>query len=84
MIYLFGNLIGIGLGPWAAGVLSDALRPWLANESLRYAMLLLCPVCVWSAWHLWAASKSITRDVERLQSTSQDEAQRAPALSSLR
>jgi MFS family permease len=64
IVYLFGNLIGIGLGPWAAGALSDALRPWAGDESLRYAMLILCPVCVWSAWHLWAASKTIAADLE--------------------
>jgi MFS transporter, Spinster family, sphingosine-1-phosphate transporter len=64
IVYLFANLIGIGLGPWAAGALSDALQPWLGDESLRYAMLALCPGFIWSAWHLRAASKTAMRDVE--------------------
>jgi len=63
IVYLFGNLIGMGLGPWAAGALSDALQPWFTDESLRYAMLVLCPVCVWSAWHLWAAAKTVAGDL---------------------
>jgi MFS family permease len=63
-IYLFANLIGMGLGPWAAGALSDALRPWGGEESLRYAMLVLCPGFLWGAWHLWAGSKTVTREVE--------------------
>ncbi len=41
-VYLFINLIGFGVGPLAAGVLSDALQPLLAQESLRYALVVLC------------------------------------------
>ena len=37
------NLIGLGLGPLAIGVLSDALAPSYAAESLRYAMLYTLP-----------------------------------------
>ena len=47
VVYLFGNLIGMGLGPLAVGVLSDAFRPWAAEESLRYALLTLCPGFLW-------------------------------------
>lgn len=62
-VYLFGNLIGLGLGPWVAGALSDALQLTAGQESLRYAMLLLCPGFVWSAWYLWSAAKTAARDV---------------------
>lgn len=62
VIYLFANLIGMGLGPLAAGALSDALRPWMGDESLRYSLLALCPGYAWAAWHLWQGSKSVTRD----------------------
>jgi MFS family permease len=65
IIYLFANLIGMGLGPLAVGVISDALRPLLGDESLRYALLSLCPGYLWAGWHLWQASKSVTRDLER-------------------
>jgi predicted MFS family arabinose efflux permease len=65
-IFLFGNLIGLGLGPLAAGALSDALRPWAGEESLRYALLALCPGYLWGAWHLWRAGGSVTRDLEGL------------------
>lgn len=63
VIFLFANLIGMGLGPLAAGALSDALRPRLAEESLRYALLILCPGYLWGAWHLWQASRTVTHDV---------------------
>lgn len=63
IVYLCGNLIGLGLGPWGVGALSDFLRPWVADESLRYSMLLMCPVCVWSGWHLWRASGTVVGDL---------------------
>jgi MFS family permease len=64
-LYLFSNLIGLGLGPLAVGILSDALRPHFGEESLRYALMTLCPGYAWGAWHLWRASKTVTRDLER-------------------
>jgi MFS family permease len=64
LIYLVANLIGMGLGPLAAGALSDALRPWVAEESLRYALLALCPGYLWCAWHLWRGSRTVKRDLE--------------------
>lgn len=64
IIYMFANLIGMGLGPLAAGALSDFLRPWAGEESLRYSLLAMCPGYLWAGWHLWAASRTVTRDLE--------------------
>jgi MFS family permease len=63
-IYFVANLIGGGLGPLAAGVMSDALNASLHQESLRYALLALCPGYLWSAWHLIRAGKTVRRDIE--------------------
>lgn len=63
IIYLFANLLGLGFGPLAVGALSDALRPLFGAESLRYALLALCPGYLWVAWHLWRAGESVTRDL---------------------
>lgn len=62
-IYLVANLIGMGLGPLAAGALSDALRPSFGGESLRYALLTLCPGYLWAAWHLWRGSATVASDL---------------------
>jgi len=62
-LYLCANLVGMGLGPLAAGTLSDALRPLLGEESLRYALLALCPGYLWAAWHLWCASRTVMEDL---------------------
>jgi len=64
VVYLAGNLVGLGLGPLAAGALSDALRPIFAEESLRYALLALCPGYLWGGWHLWKASQHVTQDLQ--------------------
>jgi MFS transporter, Spinster family, sphingosine-1-phosphate transporter len=63
VFYLFANLIGMGLGPWAAGALSDALAGSFGHESLRYALLAVCPGYLWVAWHFWLASGTIDRDL---------------------
>jgi MFS family permease len=67
LIFLFANLIGMGLGPLATGALSDTLRPWAGEESLRYALLALTPGYCWVAWHFWRASMTVTRDIEAVQ-----------------
>lgn len=64
LIYLFANLVGMGLGPLAAGALSDGLRPLYGDDSLRYALFALSPGYLWGAWHLWRGSRTVARDVE--------------------
>lgn len=63
LVYLFANLIGMGLGPLAAGALSDTFRPWAGEESLRYALVVLAPGYFWVAWHAWRASQTVARDL---------------------
>ena len=72
LLYLSGNLIGMGLGPLTVGAVSDALRPWAGEDSLRYALLALSPGCFWGAWHLWQGSKAVTRDLEAVQTEQND------------
>jgi predicted MFS family arabinose efflux permease len=71
LLYLFANLIGMGLGPLAAGILSDTLQPTFGEESLRYALLILCPGYVWGAWHVWRASRSVSADLHSLEADRQ-------------
>lgn len=60
VIYFCANLIGMGLGPLAAGALSDALRPSFHDDSLRYTLLAFSPGYVWCAWHLWRAAQVVS------------------------
>ncbi|HLT92042.1 MAG TPA: MFS transporter [Woeseiaceae bacterium] len=60
------NSIGLGLGPQLAGMLSDALTPWLGAEALRYSLLAVGALILpWSAWHFARAGRWIERDLVR-------------------
>jgi MFS transporter, Spinster family, sphingosine-1-phosphate transporter len=63
MIYLFANLIGMGLGPLAVGIMSESFRPLAGNESLRYALLACCPGYLWAGWHLWQAGRTVMGEI---------------------
>ena len=60
--------MGRGLGPLVVGALSDALRPLVGDESLRYALLAVCPGYLWGGWQLWQGSRSVAHDLEALPS----------------
>jgi predicted MFS family arabinose efflux permease len=70
VVFLASNLIGGGLGPLAVGALSDVLRPSVGEASLRYALLAMCPGYLWGGWHLWRASRTVSRDLQQRQTDS--------------
>ena len=57
------NIIGLGAGPQVVGVLSDALASSYGNESLRYSLLIVSFVNVWSAYHYYVAGKYLKEDL---------------------
>jgi MFS family permease len=63
LIYLFANLIGMGLGPLVVGILSDALHPYLGKESLRYSLLFMSLGYLWGGWHAWRAARTVLHDL---------------------
>jgi hypothetical protein len=63
VVLLLANLIGMGVGPQAVGILSDLLKPALGIDSLRYSMLAMSLVAFWSAYHFWRAGKTIANDL---------------------
>ena len=64
ILFLIINIIGLGLGPWSTGMLSDYLQPSLGVDSLRYAMLyLLPPVMFWSSCHFYLAARTLRDDL---------------------
>ncbi|MCY4264336.1 MAG: MFS transporter, partial [Gammaproteobacteria bacterium] len=66
LLFLILNIIGLGLGPFAVGYLSDTLSDVYGSESLRYAMLGLLPgVMVWSSIHFFMASRTLDEDLAR-------------------
>lgn len=57
------NLIGMGLGPTAVGALSDALRPSLGVDSLRWALLVTYAANLWSAVHYLLAARTLREEL---------------------
>ncbi len=60
------NLIGMGLGPLAIGIVSDLLAPRFGIESLRYSLLIFGFIApLWATFHYWCAAKTMREDVAR-------------------
>jgi predicted MFS family arabinose efflux permease len=58
------NLIGLGLGPVFAGMLSDGLRPEYGEESIRYSLLILAiGGNAWAVLHYYLASRTLREDL---------------------
>lgn len=65
VLFLVLNLIGMGLGPQLAGILSDLYEASYGQESLRYALLTMSVVWVWAAFHYFLAARTLKDDIER-------------------
>jgi MFS family permease len=63
LVMLLANLIGMGVGPQAVGILSDALMPVVGSDSLRYAMLTTSLLALWAAHHLWRVGLTVRNDL---------------------
>jgi predicted MFS family arabinose efflux permease len=63
VVMLVSNLIGMGLGPQIVGSISDLLTPSLGVQSLRYAMLCMLPLGLWSSYHFACIARTIEADL---------------------
>ena len=59
---LINNLIGLGVGPFLIGAISDALRETYGADSLRYAALAVLSVYFLAALLMWLASRTLRED----------------------
>jgi MFS family permease len=57
------TIIGLGLGPLIAGMISDALTPAFGAQALGYALTLVALINLWSGLHYWLASKTVRHDL---------------------
>ena len=66
IVLLVINVIGLALGPLLTGILSDALRASFADESMRYALLVVTSVMLpLSSWLYIRAGQTIDADLGR-------------------
>ncbi|HEX5419396.1 MAG TPA: MFS transporter [Gammaproteobacteria bacterium] len=57
------TLIGLTLGPFIVGLISDALAPTAGADSLRYGLAVVGVVNVWAAFHYWMGSRTYREDL---------------------
>ena len=60
------NLVGLGLGPLAVGILSYLYMPHLGDESLRWGMITVLLIGVCGIFFYLRAADSLARDLERV------------------
>ena len=58
------NLIGLGIGPWFVGFVSDTLAPRYGDESLRWTLVSVISIGnLWSSVHYFLAARTLSRDL---------------------
>ena len=62
VISMGATAIGYGLGPQIVGILSDAFVPAFGTQSLRYAILVILLVMLWSGAHFAVAYRRLRPD----------------------
>jgi MFS family permease len=59
------TLIGLGLGPWCVGLISDALAPVHGQaHSLAYGLVIVGLVNAWAALHYFRGARTLRQDLE--------------------
>lgn len=66
IILFVANIIGLGLGPQTVGILSDLFSAQVGSESLRYALLTLACVNLWTAFHYFRAGRTLQADLAKV------------------
>jgi predicted MFS family arabinose efflux permease len=59
------NLVGLGVGPLAVGILADLFTPIFGKDDVRYALFIFSALALWGAWHYWIAPRTLKEDLER-------------------
>lgn len=62
LLMLMFNMVGLGLGPLFIGIISDALKPEYADESLRWALLTILPFAAAAGIAQFAMTRYLDKD----------------------
>ncbi len=65
VLFFILNMIGLGLGPLTAGVLSDLYLPHFGEDSLRYAMLTVALISSPAILLFFLAAKNLPADLDK-------------------
>jgi len=67
MLLFLLNIIGMGLGPYVVGVLSDLLDPNYGIDSLRFALCIAVIGNVWASVHYFVGARTLRKDLDDTQ-----------------
>lgn len=73
------NLIGLGVGPLAVGLISDAWHSQYGTGSLRVGLMIVPPILVWAAIHYEAAARRIAADLRNVSAADPESADASSA-----
>jgi MFS family permease len=59
------NLVGLGVGPLAVGIIADVFTPIFGKDDVRYALFIFSALALWGAWHYWIVPRTLKEDLER-------------------
>jgi MFS family permease len=62
------TMIGLGLGPVITGWIADTFTSLRLAEPLRYALVLVALINLWSGFHYWLASRTVRADLAEAKS----------------
>lgn len=62
VLMLMFNIVGLGLGPLFAGIVSDALKPEYGDGSLRWALMALMPIAIAAGIAQFAMTRHLDED----------------------
>jgi predicted MFS family arabinose efflux permease len=60
----FGNIIGLGVGSWFIGILSDSFRPQDGDEAIRYALAAASLIALLAGALFWVGSRYLAQDID--------------------
>ena len=64
LLLLVQTFVGLGLGPFVAGLISQGLKPQIGDDSFRYGLCLVGIVNLWAAYHYFAGARTIRENFE--------------------
>ncbi len=65
VLLFFQNLIGLGLGPLAFGMLSDAIKPTFGDDSVRYVLYAASLMSLIPAFFFWRCSLRLNEELDQ-------------------
>ncbi len=71
VLFFILNMIGLGMGPFLTGLMSDLLADISGGENLRHAMLITATVATLAMFMFFQASRHLLRDLAAMDAESQ-------------